>query len=150
MRMMGTVLYEISKELIKIATPVAAHLLQADESAVKFIDGKFRVDESDQETDFQEVAAAYAEFTGTPEPLMSEYFQEGRIKAYPYGASAAEVEIDPDTGDMTVCKYGIVDDCGQAVNPMIVHGQTHGGIVQGAGQAMGECAFFDLKPIIPA
>jgi carbon-monoxide dehydrogenase large subunit len=145
MRMMGTVLYEISKELIKIATPVAAHLLQADESAVKFIDGKFRVDESDQETDFQEVAAAYAEFTGTPEPLMSEYFQEGRIKAYPYGASAAEVEIDPDTGDMTVCKYGIVDDCGQAVNPMIVHGQTHGGIVQGAGQAMGECAFFDLK-----
>jgi carbon-monoxide dehydrogenase large subunit len=44
---------------------------------------------------------------------------------------------------MTICKYGIVDDCGQAVNPMIVHGQTHGGIVQGAGQAMGECAFFD-------
>ena len=43
------------------------------------------------------------------------------------------------------CKYSIVDDCGQAVNPMIVHGQTHGGIVMGAGQAMGECAFFDLN-----
>jgi len=145
MRMMGTVLYEISKELIEKAKPVAAHLLQAEASAVEFAQGKFRIEETGQETDIQAVAVAYAEFTGSPEPLMSEYFQEGRIKAYPYGASAAEIEIDPDTGAMTICKYGIVDDCGQAVNPMIVHGQTHGGIVQGAGQAMGECAFFDLK-----
>jgi aerobic carbon-monoxide dehydrogenase large subunit len=144
MRMMGTVLYEISKDLIKQAKPVAAHLLQADESAIEFLDGKFRIEETGQETDMQAVAAAYVEFSGSDAPLMSEYFQEGRIKAYPYGASAAEIEIDPETGDMTIERYGIVDDCGQAVNPMIVHGQTHGGIVQGAGQAMGECAFFDL------
>ena len=144
MRMMGTVLYEISKELVEIAKPVAAHLLQADESAVEFVDGKFKIEATGQATDMQEVAAAYAEFSGSSDPLMCEYFQQGRIKAYPYGASAAEVEIDPDTGDMTIFKYGIVDDCGQAVNPMIVHGQTHGGIVQGAGQAMGECAFYDL------
>ena len=144
MRMMGTVLYEISKELVKIAKPVAAHLLQADESAIEFVNGKFKIKTTGQETDMQEVAAVYAEFSGSSNPLMFEYFQKGRIKAFPYGASAAEVEIDPDTGDMTICRYGIVDDCGQAVNPMIVHGQTHGGIVQGAGQAMGECAYFDL------
>ncbi|MGY9000321.1 MAG: xanthine dehydrogenase family protein molybdopterin-binding subunit [Rhodospirillales bacterium] len=143
MRMMGAVLYEIAKDLIKKARPVAAHLLQADESNIVFVEGKFCIEESGRETDIQEVAAAYSEYIGKDEPLMSEYLQEGRIKAYPYGASAAEVEIDPETGELTIYKYGIVDDCGQAVNPMIVDGQTHGGIVQGAGQAMGECAFFD-------
>ncbi len=143
MRMMGTVLYEISKEIIEISKPVAAHLLQADKDAIEFSDGKFRIEATGQETDILAVAAAYPEFHGSGDPLTSEYFQEGRIKTYPYGASAAEIEIDPDTGEMTVCKYAIVDDCGQAVNPMIVHGQTHGGIVMGAGQAMGECAFFD-------
>ena len=145
MRMMGTVLYQISREIIELSKPVAAHLLQADESAIEFIDGKFRVEASGQETDILAVASAYAEFHGSSDQLTSEYFQEGRIKTYPYGASAAEIEIDPDTGEMKICKYATVDDCGQAVNPMIVHGQTHGGIAMGAGQAMGECAFFDLN-----
>jgi len=143
--MMGTVLYQISREIIELSKPVAAHLLQADESAIEFIDGKFRVEASGQETDILTVASAYAKFHGSSDQLTSEYFQEGRIKTYPYGASAAEIEIDPDTGEMKVCKFAIVDDCGQAVNPMIVHGQTHGGIAMGAGQAMGECAFFDLN-----
>ena len=145
MRMMGTVLYEISKEIIEISKPVAAHLLQADETVIEFVEGKFRISATGQETDILAVAAAYAEFHSSSDPLMSEFLQEGRIKTYPYGASAAEIEIDPETGEMTICKYSIVDDCGQAVNPMIVHGQTHGGIVMGAGQAMGECAFFDLN-----
>jgi carbon-monoxide dehydrogenase large subunit len=145
MRMMGQVLYKISKDLIKKAYPVAAHLLQADEKTISFIDGKFKIGGTGQEISMQEVAASYSTFNQTDKPLMSEYFQEGRIKAYPYGASAAEVEIDPETGELKIYNYGVVDDCGQAVNPMIVHGQTHGGIAQGAGQAIGECAFFDLN-----
>jgi carbon-monoxide dehydrogenase large subunit len=145
MRMMGQVLYKISKDLIKKAYPVAAHLLQADEKTIRFIDGKFKMEGTGQEVSMQEVAASYSTFNQTDKPLMSEYFQEGRIKAYPYGASAAEVEIDPETGELKIYNYGVVDDCGQAVNPMIVHGQTHGGIAQGAGQAIGECAFFDLN-----
>ena len=107
MRMMGTVLYEISRELVKIGKPVAAHLLQADESAIEFVNGKFKIKTTGQETDMQEVAAVYAEFSGSSNPLMFEYFQKGRIKAFPYGASAAEVEIDPDTGDMTICRYDV-------------------------------------------
>jgi len=143
MRMMGQVLYKISKDLIDKASPVAAHLLQADRENIYFTDGKFKIEKTGQEVSLQEVAAFFPKFKKTDMPLMSEYFQEGRIKAYPYGASGAEVEIDPETGELRICNYGIIDDCGQAVNPMIVHGQTHGGIVQGAGQAIGECAFFD-------
>ena len=60
---------------------------------------------------------------------MSEYFQEGRIKVFLDGAFSSEVEIDTETGEMVAIDYGIMDGCGQAGNPMIVHGQTHGGIV---------------------
>ena len=88
-----------------------------------------------------EVIAAFGEFNGRG--ISSAADQEGRIPAFPYGASAAEVEIDPETGAMTICQYGLVDDCGQPVNPMIVHGQVHGGIVQGVGQAIGETAIYD-------
>jgi len=145
MRMMGKVLVEISKDLVEKAKPVAAHLLQVAEGVINFEEGKFKVKQTVQEISIQEVARSYGKFSGSGLPLMSEFFQEGRIKAYPYGASAAEIEIDRETGELTIIKYCIVDDCGQAVNPLIVHGQTHGGIVQGVGQAIGECAFFDLS-----
>ena len=143
MRMMGKVLYEISKDLIKKASPVAACLLQADERFVNFVDGKFKIETTGQELTIQEVAISYSKLKQTNEPLFSEFFQDRRLNAYPYGASGAEIEIDPETGELKIICYGVVDDCGQAVNPMIVHGQTHGGIAQGAGQAIGECAVFD-------
>ena len=60
----------------------------------------------------------------------------GRIPAYPTGSAVCEVEIDPDTGVVEIVRYTSVDDAGQVINPMILHGQTHGGIVQGAGQAL--------------
>ena len=145
MRMMGKVLCEISDQIIQKALPVAAHLLQVDEERIQFWKGKFIIEGGEQEATIQDVARVYQKFMDDDKPLMAEYFQKGRIKAFPYGASAAEIEIDPETGTLDVCRYGIVDDCGQAVNPMIVHGQTHGGIVQGAGQALGECAYYDPK-----
>ena len=143
MRMMGKVLFEISQDLIKKVRPVAAHLLQADEKNLIFLNGKFRIEPTGQQLTFQESAASYSKFNKTDKPLSSEYCQESRINAYPYGASGAEIEIDLETGHLEIINYGVVDDCGQAVNPMIVLGQTHGGIAQGAGQAIGECALFD-------
>lgn len=145
MRMMGKVLCEISDQIIQKALPVAAHLLQVKEEKIKFFEGKFLIDGGEQQTNIQDVARVYQKFMNDDKPLMGEYFQKGRIKAFPYGSSSAEIEIDPETGNLIICRYGIVDDCGQAINPMIVHGQTHGGIVQGAGQALGECAFYDTK-----
>jgi carbon-monoxide dehydrogenase large subunit len=63
--------------------------------------------------------------------------------SYPYGAHVCEVEVDPDTGAVKVIAYVAVDDVGRAVNPMIIHGQVHGGIAQGVGQALLEHAHYD-------
>jgi carbon-monoxide dehydrogenase large subunit len=65
------------------------------------------------------------------------------IAAFPYGCHVCEVEIDPDTGVVSVVKYAAVDDVGRAVNPMIVHGQVHGGIAHGIGQALLERVWYD-------
>lgn len=145
MRMMGTVLYEISKIIIEKSKPVAAHLLQVEENELIFDDGMFVLKDGQQTVDILAVAAAYEEFTKTGGSLKAIWEQKGRIPAFPYGASGVEVEIEPETGSLKVCSYALVDDCGVAINPKIVKGQVHGGIVQGAGQAMGECAIFDVS-----
>jgi carbon-monoxide dehydrogenase large subunit len=75
--------------------------------------------------------------------LVSERDFFGRIPAHPTGAAVCEVEIDPRTGATTVCGYAQVDDVGQAINPLIVEGQTHGGIAQGLGQAFAEVLAYD-------
>jgi len=153
MRIMGTLLHQMSMEIIDEARPVAAILLQTDADNLVYEDRAFRVkdDDSGQEVTIPDVAAALPEFPD----LQGEYAAEhgvslgasadhlGRINAFPYGASSAEVEIDPETGELTIWSFSIVDDCGVAVNPMIVHGQVHGGIVQGVGQAIGEAMIYD-------
>ena len=76
-------------------------------------------------------------------PLQSKKTFTGRIPAYPTGCAICEVEIDPDTGAISVPRYGSIDDAGQAINPLILHGQVHGGIVQGIGQALVEDVRYD-------
>ena len=63
--------------------------------------------------------------------------------SFPYGAQVCEVEVDPETGDIEIIRYTAVDDVGRAVNPLIVHGQTHGGIAQGVGQALLENSYYE-------
>ncbi len=65
------------------------------------------------------------------------------LAAFPYGCHVCEVEIDPDTGVVAIANYSAVDDVGRAVNPMIVHGQVHGGIAHGIGQALLERVWYD-------
>lgn len=144
MRMIGTILYRICQEIIEEITPVAAELLQSTPDAISFADGNFSISDSGQEVDFQDAMSRYIDSKGESSVAFDDK-QMGRINAFPYGAAAVEIEIDPDTGALEICNYAIVDDCGQPVNPMIVHGQTHGGIVQGVGQAIGEWAQFDLS-----
>jgi carbon-monoxide dehydrogenase large subunit len=74
---------------------------------------------------------------------MSEASFVGRIPAYPTGCAIGEVEIDPQTGAVALVRYTSIDDCGQPINPLILHGQVHGGIVQAAGQALSECFTHD-------
>lgn len=143
-RMIGTILYRISQEIIGEVTPVAAELLQTTPDAISFSDGKFTTESGGPEVEFLDAMTRYIEAKGVRAVAFDDK-QQGRISAIPYGAAAVEVEIDPDTGALQICRYCISDDCGQAVNPMIVHGQTAGGIVQGVGQAIGEWAQFDLS-----
>jgi carbon-monoxide dehydrogenase large subunit len=75
--------------------------------------------------------------------LQSKKTFTGRIPAYPTGCAICEVEIDPDTGAVEIVRYGSIDDAGQAINPLILHGQVHGGIVQGLGQVLSENVRYD-------
>jgi len=67
------------------------------------------------------------------------------VPSFPYGCAVCEVEVDPETGVVELARYTTVDDCGRAVNPMILHGQTHGGIAQGVGQALWESCAYDAE-----
>jgi carbon-monoxide dehydrogenase large subunit len=77
-------------------------------------------------------------------PLIGISDQVMSIPSYPYTCAVCEVEIDPETGTVEIPNYVSIDDCGRAVNPMLIHGQSHGGIAQGIGQALSEQCVYDL------
>jgi len=147
MRLAGTLLVEASERIVKQARRVFAALVGCDESDVNFEGGFFESPHSNRRLDVFDIAHALAS-DGTlaaelRAPLASEMRFTGRIPAYPTGAAVCEVEIDPETGAVALQRYCSVDDCGQPINPLILHGQVHGGIVQGAGQALSECVAHD-------
>ena len=76
-------------------------------------------------------------------PLAAEATFTGRIPAYPTGAAVCEAEVDPDTGTIEIRRYTSIDDGGQPINPLILHGQVHGGVAQGVGQAMLEATVYE-------
>jgi aerobic carbon-monoxide dehydrogenase large subunit len=122
---------------------VAAMLLQADESEVDYRDGKFAV--KNREVSLFEVAARAAELK--QRGVIAESLDTtGSVKAppsFPNGCHVAEVEIDPETGVLTVVNYVAVGDCGNLLDDVIVTGQVHGGVAQGLGQALSEAAVYD-------
>jgi carbon-monoxide dehydrogenase large subunit len=94
-----------------------------------------------------EVAAAAERLADLPDDLrgpLSAFCDETvTVASFPYGAHVCEVEVDPELGIASIVRHAAVDDAGRAVNPMIIHGQTHGGIVQGVGQALYEHCCYD-------
>src|SRR5690242_21286731 len=142
----------IVKALDKIeakAKKVAAHMLEAAEGDIEFKDGKFTVAGTDKSAAFGDVALnAYIahKFTGAElEPGLKETsFYDPTNFTFPAGAHICEVEIDPETGIVSIANWTAVDDFGTVINPMIVEGQVHGGIAQGVGQAMLE----DRKSVV--
>jgi aerobic carbon-monoxide dehydrogenase large subunit len=147
MRLAGTLLVEASDQIIEQARRVFAALAGCAESDVSFDGVFFESPRSNRRLDIFDIAQAVATDPALPPelraPLTGEARFTGRIPAYPTGAAVCEVEIDPDTGAVALMRYASVDDCGQPINPLILHGQVHGGIVQGAGQALSECFTHD-------
>src|SRR5262249_23728013 len=126
---------------------IAAHLLEAAAGDVEFADGAFAVAGTDRRVSFAAVAkAAYVPNNfplETVEPGLNEQAAyDPPSFAFSNGAHACEIEIEPETGRIAIVGYWAVDDIGTVINPIIVHGQLHGGIAQGAGQALLErCAY---------
>ena len=141
----------ISKALDKIeakAKKVAGHVLEASEGDIEFKDGKFTVKGTDKSIDFGSVALnAYTahKFDGQElEPGLKETaFWDPTNFTFPAGVHICELEIDPETGVVTIDRWTAVDDFGKLINPMVVEGQVHGGIAQGVGQALFESAHYD-------
>jgi aerobic carbon-monoxide dehydrogenase large subunit len=146
MRLAGTLFVEATGRILAQGQKIFAALAGCNEEEVSFDDGFFVSPRSNQRLDVFDVARAVESDGIAPElrvPLASEASFSGRIPAYPTGSAVCEVEIDPQTGNVSLTRYTSVDDCGQAINPLILHGQVHGGIVQGAGQALCEAFVHD-------
>jgi aerobic carbon-monoxide dehydrogenase large subunit len=147
MRLISIVVFNASRQIIDKGRRIAARLFESDPSRVLFDSGRFSVAESGRSVSLFEVAAAAEQLKDLPEdlrgPLTAFSDETVTVASYPYGCHVCEVEIDPELGTVEIVRYAAVDDAGRAVNPMIIHGQTHGGIVQGVGQALLEHCYYD-------
>lgn len=126
---------------------VAAHLLEASEQDLEYVDGKWTVKGTDKSISFGEVALASYVPHNFPEGLEPgiefNSFYDPTNFTYPFGTYIAVVEVDAETGTTEIKRFVAVDDVGNVVNPMIVDGQVHGGLAQGIGQALLEGAVYD-------
>jgi carbon-monoxide dehydrogenase large subunit len=147
MRHAATTIRRATTEIVAKASRIAACLLDCREADIAFADATFRRIGSNRSVDLFEVAAAAISNPNLPQDLRGSLQATGnvdsRVSSFPYGCHVAEVEIDPDTGRVTLARYTAIDDVGCAVNPMIVEGQTHGGIAQGVGEALMERCIYD-------
>jgi carbon-monoxide dehydrogenase large subunit len=144
----GSAMVKATNKIIAKAKKIAAHLLEASEADIELKDGQFSVVGTDKSVAWGDVTlAAYVPHNyplEDMEPGLEETaFYDPSNFTYPSGAYACEVEVDPDTGRVTVERFAAADDFGNIVNPMIVSGQVHGGLAQGIGQALLEGAVYD-------
>jgi len=147
MRLGSAMMAEASTKVLAQARKIAAHLLNADEAAITFDDGLFATPGSNRRLSIFDIARNARDNASLPqalrEKLTATASMRGRIPAYPTGAAVCEVEIDPETGVVELTRYTAFDDVGQPVNPLILHGQVHGGIAQGVGQVLTENYVYD-------
>ena len=146
----GNALKAASDAIIGKARPMAASLMEADAADVEFKDGQFRVVGTDKAVTIIDVAkAAYAPMGPLTEKFGVGLEASGSYSAnppsHPNGSHVCELEVDPQTGEVVVDRYFVVDDLGRVLNPLIVRGQIHGGVVQGLGQALMEHQVYDRQ-----
>ncbi|HWI25706.1 MAG TPA: xanthine dehydrogenase family protein molybdopterin-binding subunit [Stellaceae bacterium] len=135
----GTATLRAVELVIEKGRRAASHLLEAAEADIDYARGEFRIPGTDRAVSLLEVAAKSA---AGGEPLDT----KTRIEvpqSFPNGCHVCEVEIDPETGVTAIERYVAVDDCGVALDPVMVEGQVHGGVAQGIGQALYEDAVYD-------
>jgi carbon-monoxide dehydrogenase large subunit len=146
MRLGAVVMAKAADAIVERGRQLAAWLLEAAAVDVEFAQRRFTVRGTDRAVDLFEVAAAAARPDapdGLRGPLAGVSDETMPVPSYPYGCAVCEVEVDPETGVVELVRHTTVDDVGRAVNPLILHGQTHGGIAAGVGQALWELCHYD-------
>jgi carbon-monoxide dehydrogenase large subunit len=143
----GTALWTAADKVIAKGKKLAAKLLEAAEADIVFGDGRFTVAGTDRAVTLKEVARAAFQPAQLPPGLEPGLYETGTFSpkqdTWPNGSHVCEVEVDPDTGAVTLVGYVIVDDVGTVINPLTLKGQIHGGVAQGVGQALMEQVVYD-------
>ena len=146
MRHAATVFSKAAVDLIARGKEIAAIVMGSTPDNVVYDDGRFSSRDTNLTFDFLELANEAARHE-LPEALKDGVAvvtdNEMHDPVFPNGTAICEVEIDPETGDITITRYACIDDVGRCINPLIVHGQTHGAIAQGVGQALWEQIYLD-------
>jgi aerobic carbon-monoxide dehydrogenase large subunit len=149
MHMGGTALYLAAQMVLSKGRAIAAHLLQADAAEVSFSSGRFMVGGSERGIDLLALAEAARDpanlHDGVAPGLDADAYNDSDVFTFPNGCHAAEIEIDPETGAVSLERYAATDDYGRLINPMLTMGQVQGGLAQGIGQALLEHTVYD-KP----
>src|SRR6266702_3556178 len=144
----GTAIVEASAKVIEQGKQIASHALEASAADIDFAQGRFVIAGTDRAIGIMELAerlrAGLKLPEGVPSTLDVRHVTDGPgASTYPNGCHVCEVELDPDTGVIEVVKYVSVNDFGTVINPLIVEGQLHGGVIQGVGQALMEMTVYD-------
>jgi carbon-monoxide dehydrogenase large subunit len=144
----GSAVFRAALALLDKARRLAAHLLAASEGEVRRLDGRIGISEvREHSLSWGELAVAAANPSALPPGmetgLRAQADFEMEDSTYPFGVHVAVVEVDAETGKVKLIRHVAVDDCGRRINPMLVEGQIHGGIAQGAGQALYESFVYD-------
>ena len=146
MRHAATVMWMAASDLIASAKRIAAILLKTSPDQVTFTEGRFTAPHTNRTYDFLDLAKESAQHAlpdDIKNGLMVVKENEMHQPVFPNGCAVCEVEVDPETGRTIIKRYAAVDDVGRCINPMIVHGQIHGAIAQGIGQALLEQCYTD-------
>ena len=143
----GAAIVEASALVVEKGKAIAAHVLEAGVGDIEFANGRFTIAGTDRSVGIMDLAERLRKGLvlpkDVPQTLNVDHVFKQAPSAYPNGCHVAEIEIDPDTGAITIDRYVTVNDFGTLVNPMLVEGQLHGGVVQGIGQALYESTVYD-------
>jgi carbon-monoxide dehydrogenase large subunit len=145
----GSALFFAANKVIEKGRKLASHLLEAGEQDIEFAEGVFRVKGTDKSVPLKQVAMAAFTPTKWPKGFEGGLYENATFKAekdtFPNGCHICEVEIDPETGEVQLERYAVVDDVGTVMNPVGLKGQIHGGVAQGVGQILSEQVVWDRE-----
>jgi aerobic carbon-monoxide dehydrogenase large subunit len=143
----GSAFHMATEKVVTNALAIAAHMLKVDVGDLNFNEGVISTSRTNRTLTIKEIATASFERSNLPNDLEPGLFAtavyQAPVNNYPNGCHTCELEIDRETGKVDITRYSVVDDFGTVLNPLLLHGQVHGGIAQGAGQALMEDIHFD-------